>query len=1022
MDELDVVTLSGSGSDVEGEALTYTWTQVGGPAVVLSDSNSASPTFTAPEGLANSDIVFELAVSDGTNTSVDTVTITVNADNDAPTAEAGPAQSVDELDVVTLSGSGSDVEGEALTYTWTQVSGPTVVLSDANAASPTFTAPEGLANSDLVFELAVSDGTNTSVDTVTITVNADNDAPTAEAGPAQSVDELDVVTLSGAGSDVEGQELTYTWTQVSGPSVVLSDANSPSPTFTAPEGLANSDIVFELAVSDGTNTSVDTVTITVNADNDAPTAEAGPAQSVDELDVVTLSGSGSDVEGQALTYAWTQVSGPTVVLSDANAASPTFTAPQGLANSDIVFELAVSDGTNTSVDTVTITVNADNDAPTAEAGPAQSVDELDVVTLSGAGSDVEGQALTYTWTQVGGPTVVLSDANAASPTFTAPEGLANSDLVFELAVSDGTNTSVDTVTITVHADNDAPTAEAGPAQSVDELDVVTLSGSGSDVEGEALTYTWTQVSGPAVVLSDSNSASPTFTAPEGLANSDIVFELAVSDGTNTSVDTVTITVNADNDAPSAEAGPAQSVDELDVVTLSGAGSDVEGQALTYTWTQVSGPTVVLSDANSASPTFTAPEGLANSDLVFELAVSDGTNTSVDTVTITVNADNDAPTAEAGPAQSVDELDVVTLSGAGSDVEGQELTYTWTQVSGPSVVLSDANSPSPTFTAPEGLANSDIVFELAVSDGTNTSVDTVTITVNADNDAPTAEAGPAQSVDELDVVTLSGAGSDVEGQELTYTWTQVSGPSVVLSDANSPSPTFTAPEGLANSDIVFELAVSDGTNTSVDTVTITVNADNDAPTAEAGPAQSVDELDVVTLSGSGSDVEGEALTYTWTQVSGPSVVLSDANAASPTFTAPEGLANSDIVFELAVSDGTNTSVDTVTITVNADNDAPTAEAGPAQSVDELDVVTLSGSGSDVEGEALTYTWTQVGGPAVVLSDSNSASPTFTAPGGLANSDIVFELAVSDGTNMYVETVTITVNADNDAPTDEAGPAQ
>ncbi|MBK7877332.1 MAG: hypothetical protein IPJ77_16590 [Planctomycetes bacterium] len=119
-------------------------------------------------------------------------------------------------------------------------------------------------------------------------------------------------------------------------------------------------------------------------------------------------------------------------------------------------------------------------------------------------------------------------------------------------------------------------------------------------------------------------------------------------------------------------------------------------------------------------------------------------------------------------------------------------------------MSDANSPSPTFTAPEGLANSDIVFELAVSDGTNTSVETVTITVNADNDAPTAEAGPAQSVDELDVVTLSGAGSDVEGQELTYTWTQVSGPSVVLSDANSPSPTFTAPEGLANSDIVFEL--------------------------------------------------------------------------------------------------------------------------------------------------------------------------------------------------------------------------
>ncbi|MFO1009995.1 MAG: Ig-like domain-containing protein [Planctomycetota bacterium] len=128
--------------------------------------------------------------------------------------------------------------------------------------------------------------------------------------------------------------------------------------------------------------------------------------------------------------------------------------------------------------------------------------------------------------------------------------------------------------------------------------------------------------------------------------------------------------------------------------------------------------------------------------------------------------------------------------------------------------------------------------------------------------------------------------------------------------------------------MFELAVSDGTNTSVDTVTITVNADDDAPTADAGTTQVVNELDTVTLSASGSDVEGQALTYTWTQVSGPAVVLSDAHSTTPTFTAPEGVSNTDVVFELAVSDGTNTSVDTVTITVNADDDAPTAEAGSA----------------------------------------------------------------------------------------------
>ncbi len=1022
VDENDVVTLAGSGVDPEGQTLTYTWTQTGGPTVALSNANATAPTFTAPEGLTNTTLTFQLAVSDGTNTSYDTVTIDVNRDNDAPTAEAGPAQTVAETEVVTLAGSGVDPEGQALTYTWTQTAGPTVTLSDANATAPTFTAPEGLANTTLTFQLAVSDGTNTSYDTVTIDVNRDNDAPTAEAGPAQSVDENDLVTLAGSGVDPEGQALTYTWTQTGGPTVTLSDTHATAPTFTAPEGLTNTTLTFQLAVSDGTNTSYDTVTISVDRDNDAPTANAGPDQAVSENDVVTLVGAGVDPEGQALTYTWTQTAGPSVTLNDINAASPTFTAPEGLTNTSVTFQLAVSDGTNTSVDTVTIDINRDNDAPTANAGPDQNVNENDVVTLVGAGVDPEGQALTYTWTQTAGPSVTLSDINAASPTFTAPEGLTNTSVTFQLAVSDGTNTSVDTVTIDINRDNDAPTANAGPDQSVNENDVVTLVGAGVDPEGQALTYTWTQTAGPSVTLNDINAASPTFTAPEGLTNTSVTFQLAVSDGTNTSVDTVTIDINRDNDAPTANAGPDQAVNENDVVTLVGAGVDPEGQALTYTWTQTAGPSVTLSDVNAASPTFTAPEGLTNTSVTFQLAVSDGTNTSVDTVTIDINRDNDAPTANAGPDQSVNENDVVTLVGAGVDPEGQALTYTWTQTAGPSVTLSDVNAASPTFTAPEGLTNTSVTFQLAVSDGTNTSVDTVTIDINRDNDAPTANAGPDQAVSENDVVTLVGAGVDPEGQALTYTWTQTAGPSVTLNDVNAASPTFTAPEGLTNTSVTFQLAVSDGTNTSVDTVTIDINRDNDAPTANAGPDQAVNENDVVTLVGAGVDPEGQALTYTWTQTAGPSVTLSDINAASPTFTAPEGLTNTSVTFQLAVSDGTNTSVDTVTIDINRDNDAPTANAGPDQNVNENDVVTLVGAGVDPEGQALTYTWTQTAGPSVTLSDINAASPTFTAPEGLTNTSVTFQLAVSDGTNTSVDTVTIDINRDNDAPTANAGPDQ
>ena len=73
-------------------------------------------------------------------------------------------------------------------------------------------------------------------------------------------------------------------------------------------------------------------------------------------------------------------------------------------------------------------------------------------------------------------------------------------------------------------------------------------------------------------------------------------------------------------------------------------------------------------------------------------------------------------------------------------------------------------------------------------------------------------------------------------------------------------------------------------------------------------------------------------------------------------------------------------------------APTADAGPDQTVDEGDLVTLAGSGTDPEGETLTFNWTAPAG--VTLSDPTSASPTFTAPQVDADTPLTFTLEVCD----------------------------
>ncbi|MFN0137778.1 MAG: PKD domain-containing protein, partial [Phycisphaerae bacterium] len=226
-----------------------------------------------------------------------------------------------------------------------------------------------------------------------------------------------------------------------------------------------------LRVSDGTNTSVDTVTVHINADNDAPSANAGIDQTVVENAVVQLSGGGSDVEGQNLSYQWVQTAGPSVTLSNATSANPTFTAPERLSNTDVAFELRVSDGTNTSVDTVTVHINADNDAPSANAGADVDARSGAAVTLRAVTSDIDSATQQIEWFQVAGPTVTLSDAHAATPMFTAPALAEASELRFELRVSDGTTTSIDTVTVRVAAEPIAPPVDApvSPSEPAEQL-------------------------------------------------------------------------------------------------------------------------------------------------------------------------------------------------------------------------------------------------------------------------------------------------------------------------------------------------------------------------------------------------------------------------------------------------------------------------------------------------------------------------------------------------------------------------
>ncbi|EIC31531.1 MULTISPECIES: PKD domain-containing protein [Methylomicrobium] len=389
--------------------------------------------------------------------------------------------------------------------------------------------------------------------------------------------------------------------------------------------------------------------------------------------------------------------------------------------------------------------------------------------------------------------------------------------------------------------NQAPEAQAGAAQWVSEGTEVTLYGSGSDPEGQALGFHWIQTAGPSVMLRDAASATPRFTAPEVNATTTLGFQLVAIDAEGLPSNAANTQVNVrDLDSqppgtPFAEAGTDQSVRAgVEAVLDGSASSDPEGQALSYQWTQLAGPTVTLDDPTAIKPRFTTPRLGNDTVLTFQLVITDtdGNESDAATVNVDVKWHNEAPVADPGAASTLRAGAVKVLGGESYDPDGDPLAYHWTQTGGPTVALSSDTAANPSFVAPVDAIGQTLTFSLTVSDGRlESSQQTVTVAIVA-NSAPTVDADTGQVFGQDARVVLHSTASDPDGDELTYSWEQTGGPTVVLSGPDTPSPEFIAPSVMEGTVVLeFRLTVSDGYApdplSASDTVRVLVNSNGQA---------------------------------------------------------------------------------------------------------------------------------------------------------------------------------------------------
>ena len=943
-------------------------------------------------------------IADGTPAQSSAIaTLIIIPVNDAPIAVADSAAMQEDASpiLVDVLANDTDIDSDNLTITsvGTEFGSASIVDNKIQYSS----APNTHGVAIVTYSVSDNNGAEATAN-LQVTISPVNDAPIANADSITITEDATATLINVLSNDTDIDGDTLTLSSASSDIGSVSIVNSQIQ-YTPAEN-NNGTATVSYTITDGTQSASGILTVTITSVNDTPVANPDTATILEDAAPTSINviANDTDVDNDPLAISTASASIGSVSVSGSNLVY----TPEANFNGQAIVNYTLTDGTTTAAGVLTVAVTAVNDAPVANPDSATILEDAAATNINVLGNDTDEEndalsisALTTTSgavTSTGNDVIFTSEANF------------NGQVTVNYTLSDGTDTAMGVLTITVTPVNDAPIANPDTATILEDAVTTNINvlSNDTDPENDSLTISEASTNTGSVSVAGSNLAY----TPEADFNGQAVINYTLSDGTDTASGVLNITVTPVNDSPVANLDTATiNEDSSTTVNVVANDTDTEGDSLTITTVSAdSGSATIV--ANQIQYT---PQADYNGTAVVTYTISDGEAATSATLNITINSVNDAPVANPDTATILEDAAATNINVLGNDTDVENDNLSISAVTATSGTVT--SSASDVIYTPDANFNGQATINYTLTDGTDTANGVLTITVTPVNDAPVANPDTATILEDAAATNINVLSNDTDIENDTLSITSVNADVGAIS--SSGANVVYTPEANFNGQVIVNYILSDGTDTAAGTLTINVTPVNDAPVAQPDTATINEDAPETTIDVISNDTDADA-----TDTLAITAVTADIGTASVENNeikyTPALNNESTATLTYTLSDGTDEVQGNLTITIVAINDAPTAVnqtfAIGENATDGETIGTITAS--DIENDTLTFS---LSGGETSLFNIDSNSGLLTVNG---NSAFNFETATQHTVNIDItdngspnETTTITINVNI---TDEEDP--